>query len=62
MCKRNFDSSVATYNTYIETVITPASIIKFAVLVLVSYIISLLIIKRKVKRISMVDSLKDNRE
>lgn len=62
ICKRNFDNSVAAYNTYIETVITPVSIIKFAVLVLASYIISLLLVKRKVKRISMVDSLKDNRE
>lgn len=62
MCKSNFDSSVATYNTYIETVMTPVSVIKFAVLVLISYAVSLLIVKHKVKHVSMVESLKDNRE
>lgn len=62
VCKANFDASVTVYNTYIETCISAVSIIAYAILVLVSYFISILLLKRKVKKVDMVESLKDNRE
>lgn len=61
-CKVNFEASVSAYNTYIETVYSPAGFIKFAIILVASYVISLLLLGRKVKRTDMVESLKDNRE
>lgn len=61
-CKANFEASVSAYNTYIETVYSPDGFIKFAIILVASYVISLLLLGRKVKRTDMVESLKDNRE
>lgn len=62
LCKANFEASVSTYNTYIETVYSPLCFVKYAVCVLISYVVSLWLLGRKVKRADMVESLKDNRE
>ena len=62
LCRMNFEASVSAYNTYIETVYKPQGFIIFAVLVVASYVVSLLLLGRKVKRADMIESLKDNRE
>lgn len=61
-CRLNFEMSVSQYKTYIETAIYPKSVIEFIVIIMVSYALSLAILRRKVKKTSMVESLKDNRE
>ena len=61
-CRMNFEASVSAYNTYIETVYKPQGFIIFAVLLVASYVVSLLLLGRKVKRADMIESLKDNRE
>ena len=62
LCRVNFEASVSAYNTYIETVYTPLCFVKYSVCVLISYVISLCLLSRKVKKADMVESLKDNRE
>ena len=62
LCRMNFEVSVSAYNTYIETVYKPQGFIIFAVLLVASYVVSLLLLGRKVKRADMIESLKDNRE
>ena len=62
LCRVNFEASVSAYNTYIETVYTPLCFVKYSVCVLISYVISLWLLSRKVKKADMVESLKDNRE
>lgn len=62
LCRMNFEASVSAYNTYIETVYKPQGFIIFAVLLVASYVVSLLLLGRKVKRADMIESLKDNRE
>lgn len=62
LCRVNFEASVSAYNTYIETVYTPLCFVKYFVCVLISYVISLWLLSRKVKKADMVESLKDNRE
>lgn len=54
--------SVSQYKTYIETTIYLKSIAEFILIVILSYALSLAILRRKVKKTSMVESLKDNRE
>ena len=49
-------------SAYVESVISVRSCILCAVLVVVSYAVSLLLLRRKVFKISMVESLKDHRE
>lgn len=61
-CKKNFEMSVSRYSTYIETTIYPKSVIEFILIIVISYALSLVILSRKVKKTSMVESLKDNRE
>jgi len=61
-CRLNFEMSVSQYKTYIETTIYPKSVIEFIVIIIVSYTLSLAVLRRKVKKTSMVESLKDNRE
>lgn len=61
-CRLNFEMSVSQYKTYIETTIYPESVIEFAVIIIISYALSLAILRRKVSKTSMVESLKDNRE
>ena len=60
--KYNFDKSVEAYNTYVESCISSASILKFVFVVVVSYCISLLLLNKKVKKISMIESLKNYSE
>ncbi|MBU5474872.1 ABC transporter permease [Roseburia sp. MSJ-14] len=62
LCKANFEASVSAYNTYIETVYGSLGFVKYAVWVIVSYVISLWLLGRKVRSMDMVESLKDNRE
>lgn len=57
-----FEKNVSVYKTYLATLIYPSSVVKFVLLILVSYAVSLLLLRGKVKKISMVESLKDNRE
>ncbi|MCR5666537.1 MAG: ABC transporter permease [Eubacterium sp.] len=60
--KSTFDSNVAAYNTYIKTCIAPTSVVRVVVIIVISYLISLAILNRKVNKVNMVESLKDNRE
>ena len=50
------------FRTYLETLVYPASIVKLSILVLVSYALSLLLLRGKVGKVDLVESLKDNRE
>lgn len=61
-CRVNFEMSVSQYKTYVETTIYPISVIEFTLIVVISYALSLALLGRKVKKTSMVESLKDNRE
>ena len=62
LCERLFEEFIVQMNVYIEpSVSIPSLVICFAVLTL-SYTFSLLMLKRKVYRIEMVESLKDNRD
>lgn len=62
LTKKMFQSFIAEFNLYIEPIISvPSLIICFGVLT-GSYFISLTILKRKVYRVNMVESLKDTRE
>lgn len=57
-----FTKNVATYKTYLEALIYPASVLKLVLLVVVSYGLSLMLLRGKIRKVSMVESLKDNRE
>ena len=48
LCKANFEASTSAYNTYIETVYSPWDFVRYAVVVVVSYVVSLWILGRKV--------------
>ncbi len=50
------------FNTYVTAHMSWASIVKYVLLIVVSYMISLKIVERKVKKVDMTESLKDNRE
>ena len=60
--KAVFDANVSVYKTYLATCIYPISIVKMVCLVLVSYILSLLLLRGKAGKVDLVESLKDNRE
>lgn len=60
--KAVFDANVSMYKTYLETLIYPVSVIKIIMLIGISYLISLLLLRGKVGRVNLVESLKDNRE
>ena len=60
--KAVFDANVSMYKTYLETLIYPVSVIKIIMLIVVSYVISLLLLRGKVGKVNLVESLKDNRE
>jgi hypothetical protein len=49
-------------NIYFEPTITVSSISLCAAVLVASYAVSLTLLKRKVYKINMVESLKDNRE
>jgi putative ABC transport system permease protein len=58
----NFIANTAVYNTYIEAHMTVISAVKDIVIISVSYVISMLLLKKKTGSVSMVESLKNNRE
>lgn len=60
--KMNFEASVAVYNTYITSTIHLDSVLKYVIVMAASYVISMLLLRRKVQNVSMVESLKNNRE
>ncbi len=60
--KMIFRVNVTVFRTYLETLVYPASIVKLSILVLVSYALSLLLLRGKVGKVDLVESLKDNRE
>ena len=60
--KATFDANVAVYRTYIMTLIYPGSVVKIALLIILSYAISLFLLKGKASRVDLIESLKDNRE
>jgi ABC-type antimicrobial peptide transport system permease subunit len=57
-----FKAFISELNTYIEPVITPLTVIICASILIVSYFASLFILRGKVLKVNMVDSLKDSRE
>jgi putative ABC transport system permease protein len=57
-----FNANVSVYKTYLATCIYPISIVKMTILVLVSYVLSLLLLRGKAGKVDLVESLKDNRE
>ena len=58
----NFIVSTETYNTFVEPHMSAVSVIKCIAITVVSYVLALLLLGRKVGRVSMVESLKNNRE
>ena len=60
--KLNFDTQAAKYNSYIESVVSVKSVIICIAITLGSYILSMLLLGRKVRNVEMTESLKDNRE
>lgn len=62
LCEEMFKAFISVLNVYIKPVISITSILLCAAMLVFSYGASLWLLKRKVYRIDMVDSLKDNRE
>ena len=60
--KAVFDANVAVYKTYLATCIYPVSVIKLTCLILASYAASLFLLRGRVGKVDLVESLKDNRE
>ena len=57
-----FQANAAVFNAYVEAKVSAATCVKYFALVFLSYIVSLLLLGRKVNKINMTESLKDNRE
>jgi len=62
LCRKMFEEFIAVMNVYIEPSITVSSILLCASVLVLSYAASLSLLKRKVYKIDMVESLKDDRE
>lgn len=62
LCEKLFRDFISVMNVYIEPSISAASIIICAAVLVISYAVSLALLKRKVYKIDIVESLKDNRE
>ena len=58
----NFKASAAVYNCYVDNVMRPSSILIYSAVAIISYAVTMIILGRKSDKISMVESLKDNRE
>ena len=56
-----FQANADAFNAYIKAHLSPVTCIKYCLLVFFSYIASLLLLKRKVGKVEMTESLKDNR-
>ena len=57
-----FQANAAVFNAYVAAKVSLATCIKYFALVFLSYIISLFLLGRKVNKVDMTESLKDNRE
>lgn len=53
---------VDLYNTYIETTISPISVFVYVAIVVCTYLFSLVLLRGKVRKVSLVECLKYNRE
>jgi putative ABC transport system permease protein len=62
LCEKMFEEFIAVLNIYIEPSITIFSVLLCATVLVISYAASLSLLKRKVYKIDIVESLKDNRE
>jgi len=60
--KLNFETQAAKYNSYIENYVTPQSVLICAGITIVSYIVSMILLSSKVKKVEMVESLKISQE
>ena len=60
--KSYFIANAEAFNSYAEAHFSVATVIKYFVLVFLSYGVSLVILGNKVRRINMAEGLKDNRE
>ena len=60
--KAVFEANVSMYKTYLETLIYPVSVIKIITLIVISYVLSLILLRGKIGKVDIVESLKDNRE
>ncbi|MCR5480292.1 MAG: ABC transporter permease [Ruminococcus sp.] len=58
----NFKKSAAVYNCYVDNVLKPSSVLIYFGVALASYGIALFILGKKTDKVSMVESLKENRE
>lgn len=57
----NFKKSASVYNCYVKNVVKPSSVMIYFGIAIASYIISLKLLGNKIKKVSMVESLKDTR-
>lgn len=60
--KVNFATQAAKYNSYIDAFVSWKSLVICVLITLMSYIISMLLLGRKVRNVEMTESLKENRE
>lgn len=58
----NFKKSAAVYNCYVDNVMNVSSVLIYFAVAIVSYAVALFILGKKTDRVSMVESLKENRE
>ena len=57
----NFKKSASVYNCYVKNVVKPSSVMIYFGIAIASYVISLKLLGNKIKKVSMVESLKDTR-
>ena len=57
-----FKANISEYKRYLATCIYPLSIVKLTMLLVISYVLSLLLLRGKAGKVDLVESLKDNRE
>ena len=60
--KVNFDQQAAKYNSYIDATVSVRSIVICILITFVSYVLSMMLLGRKVKNVEMTESLKESRE
>lgn len=60
--KLNFDNQAAKYNSYIESTMKISSLLICIAITVGSYVLSMILLGRKVKNVEMAESLKENRE
>lgn len=62
VCTMYFAASIADFQLSIETYISFKSIMLYIICIVASYVVSLYLLQRKVLKVNMIESLKDNRE